>query len=303
MSKKIWIDCNGRADECAAILTALSLQKLQVIGLSAVSALEFQKETKSLLRNMISFAGYRDIPCVIGSSEPIASSAAGFQPPFNIQTIQISEDNDDFRKDVTDEIWKAAQENDGLTLVTLGPLTNVARLLLAHPDVTKHIKEIVVAGGMYQRGFSPAHSEYNIWSDPYAAKLVLNNDSLLVSMMTLEAAQSANKVYHRLQVPTVIKELLRTDCTGQENAVLLRGISIIMYLLAPDTFECIKCHVDVELKSRYSMGQVVCDLAKNSHKDTDVLVAVQAHLPQYEKTMNKAFADISENFKKHSYRT
>ena len=60
-----------------------------------------------------------------------------------------------------------------MTIVPIGPLTNIALLLAAHPAVRSKIERIVVMGGGSRGGNVTAAAEFNIWSDPEAARRVL----------------------------------------------------------------------------------------------------------------------------------
>lgn len=73
-------------------------------------------------------------------------------------------------------IVETARANPGLTLLTLGPLTNVALALQLAPDLPRYLDRMVVMGGTVrgQGNVTPA-AEYNVWADPEAAHIVLNS--------------------------------------------------------------------------------------------------------------------------------
>lgn len=74
-----------------------------------------------------------------------------------------------------------------VTLLVTGPCTNIALLLKIFPDVTSYIQEVVIMGGALQKGNVTPHAEYNIWSDPEAADVLLRHKDLSLTMVGLEA--------------------------------------------------------------------------------------------------------------------
>ena len=83
---------------------------------------------------------------------------------------------------------RLANETDGLTLIAIGPLTNVARLIKDHPDAAKKLKRIVIMGGSVNVGYEgkpKAEPEWNIESDIPAAKAVFKS-GLPISVVPLD---------------------------------------------------------------------------------------------------------------------
>ena len=67
-------------------------------------------------------------------------------------------------------------------LVPIGPLTNIAKLLAYDPDITQHVKKLVIMGGAVDApGNVTPHAEANIWNDPHAADSVLRRIGKLIS--------------------------------------------------------------------------------------------------------------------------
>lgn len=79
------------------------------------------------------------------------------------------------------------QTQEKVTMLITGPCTNIALVLKIFPDVTQFIREVVVMGGALDKGNVTAHAEYNIWSDPEAADVLLRQKGLDIKMVGLEA--------------------------------------------------------------------------------------------------------------------
>jgi purine nucleosidase len=74
-----------------------------------------------------------------------------------------------------DLIRCAARESDGLTIVAIGPLTNVAAALLADPELAERLERVVVMGGAFEvPGNVTPTAEFNFFMDPEAAQIVLD---------------------------------------------------------------------------------------------------------------------------------
>lgn len=303
MEKQIWIDCGAGADDCLAVLAALSAPELHVVGLSAVTAQNAREDALKSLRGMAAMTGHGDIPCLVGSTEPIIQKSIEFQPPFAASEFESVAAKDE-TTDITDAIWESAQKHPGLTIVALGPLTNIARMILAHPDVAESLKEIVIAGGTSGRGNVTPRAEYHIWADPDAAHLVMDS-GIPVTLMTLETSQvsvSTVEEIRALSNLSVIREAL--DVCMEKNrkiqgqSVPLQGLAAVINLLEPESFKHHKCRVDIELKSSICRGQTVCDLTGVSGKCANALVAVESDASRYAQTLAGIFKLMNEKLEK-----
>ncbi len=73
-----------------------------------------------------------------------------------------------------------------VTLVPIGPLTNIALLLAAHPDVKPRIARIVAMGGAFSGGNTTEAAEFNIHCDPEAARRVLVEEDVPITLVPLD---------------------------------------------------------------------------------------------------------------------
>ena len=97
------------------------------------------------------------------------------------------------------DVVAAAEEP--VTLIPIGPLTNVATVLDRHPDVTRNLREIVVMGGSTGRGNHAPYAEFNIYVDPEAAARVFES-GVPLTMVGL------NLTHQALATPAVVERLL-----------------------------------------------------------------------------------------------
>ncbi len=158
---------------------------------------------------------------------------------------------------------------DPVTLVAVGPLTNVARYLAAHG--TDGIARIVIMGGAVAEGnYTPA-AEFNIWCDPEAAAAVFAS-GLDVTMIGLDVTHQAllgRDVEERLRASGHIGSFVADlnvyftryhhETYGWDGAPIHDAVAIA-YLIRPDLVETRHRNVAVELESDLCRGRTVVDL-------------------------------------------
>lgn len=180
MKKRIWLDCDPGVDDVLAILLADSKEELELIAISAVSGNVSLEHTEKNARRTVAFLG-RDIPVYRGASRPLIREAVyasrthgedglgGYEHHFDGLKLPASISEDVFRRMA--EAMLA--EKEPFTLVAIGPLTNVALLFLAHPEVKEKIDKISIMGGALTTGNTTPRAEFNFYVDPEAVAVVL----------------------------------------------------------------------------------------------------------------------------------
>jgi inosine-uridine nucleoside N-ribohydrolase len=173
-----------------------------------------------------------------------------------------------------------------VTLIATGPLTNVAVLLLAHPEVTTHIREIVVMGGSTDRGNSSPYAEFNIWADPEAADIVLNC-GLPFTMCGL------NVTHQALATPDVLDRIAALSTPLARICVDLLSFFAASYrhvfgfdapplhdpvavarVVDPAVVTTVEANVAVELASPLTRGATVTDLHHVTGREPNAQVAI-----------------------------
>ena len=177
---QVIIDTDPGVDDAIAILMALSCPQFEVIGLTTTAGnVPLARATRNVLA-LLEHVGRSDIPVFRGAARPVRGrfayarhvhSAAGLTrrlpepttPPSDTSAVRF----------LADTITAAT---DPVTLIALGPLTNLARLLRRHPAALRTAGRIVVMGGAVETpGNATPHSEFNFFSDPTAARQVIES--------------------------------------------------------------------------------------------------------------------------------
>jgi non-specific riboncleoside hydrolase len=273
MNKRpIIIDTDPGIDDALAIAIALYSDELDVKLITTVAGnVGIDKTTYNALR-LLKFFDKENIPVAVGADMPLirpyedASSVHGksgmegydFEEPTGtpIQENAVSA----MRKVILDS-------KEPITIVAIGPLTNIALLMKVYPEVKQNIKEVVMMGGSASRGNMGVMSEYNVGVDPEAA-YILFHSGLDITMVGLDVGIKA------LVLPEDSEEIKTMNKTGEMAYSLFKkyrggsfntGLKMydstaIAYLLAPEIYEIVETYIDVELAGSMTSGCTLVDL-------------------------------------------
>lgn len=158
-----------------------------------------------------------------------------------------------------------SESDEPVTIVAIGPLTNVARLLQERPDLQQKIARIVIMGGAIGRGNMAPYTEFNIGTDPEAASVVLSSDVPVV-MVPLEVANSAILTRAEIDqlaainpVGAAVRDLMGSPEPSHPEAqtMPMYDPTTVAYVCCPSMFEQADRHVQVELQGTYTRGATV----------------------------------------------
>ena len=174
----------GVDDACALLLAALHPD----VELRAVTCVSGNASVDDVVRNtlkVLDVAGRPDVPIARGAARPLLEPAGDARHVHGDDGMAdlgwpSSDRHSDGRHAVEllrDLLSQAASGGpaDRITLVPLGPLTNIALLLRTYPEVAAGLREIVFMGGAAQVGNATASAEFNVWHDPEAAAILLES--------------------------------------------------------------------------------------------------------------------------------
>jgi inosine-uridine nucleoside N-ribohydrolase len=176
--KKMIIDTDCGIDDAIAILIALR-SGCDVLGITTVSGnVHVNQVTENVLR-LLHFADRDDIEVFKGATVPLVEPNI-FSAPIHGKNGLGDVELPEALRGASEipapyAIYKLARENPGLTLVTLGPLTNIAMAINLYPELKKNISKIVAMGGAIDRGNVTRFAEFNFYADPEAVEFVLRS--------------------------------------------------------------------------------------------------------------------------------
>ena len=203
---KVILDVDTGTDDAIAIMLALLSPELDVIGICSVNGnrgIEFT--TENTLR-VVEYLGAAQVPVHRGCVLPMVSTLSPGRR-INIPYTGPEDPEDNVHGDYVDlppatikpapgnaVSWliDTLMESEGdITLVPVGPLTNIAMALRAEPAIAEKIKQIVLMGGGCREANITPSAEFNFWIDPEAAQIVLTC-GVPITMVPLDATHKAN---------------------------------------------------------------------------------------------------------------
>jgi inosine-uridine nucleoside N-ribohydrolase len=177
--RKIIIDTDPGIDDAMAILFALHSPELEVVGLTTIFGNVYTETATMNALRLVELAGMAHVPVAHGASRPLhvpLTGVADFVHGANglgdiDHTLPASAPDG---RTAAQWIVDTVMANPGaITLVPVGPLTNLALALALEPRIVQHVAEVIVMGGAasVNGNVNPA-AEANIWNDPHAADRV-----------------------------------------------------------------------------------------------------------------------------------
>lgn len=295
--RKIILDCDPGHDDAIAILLAAGHPSIELVGITTVAGnAEVEKTTINALK-VCEIADILHVPVTKGAGQPLVRERetapdihgdSGMDGPLLPMPTKTAEDGH-----AVDYIIRTLLESDGdITLVPVGPLTNIAMAIRKEPRILPKIQEIVIMGGGMFGNKTPA-AEFNIYVDAEAAKVVFES-GVPITMMGLDLTHQAlatPDICDRIgavgnRVSGFIVELLQffagtyRDVFGFEGAPI-HDACCVAYCIDPSAFECKLLRVDIETKGEFSYGMTVVDLLGVTGRKPNVKVALKLNQEKF----------------------
>jgi purine nucleosidase len=279
VARRIIIDCDPGQDDAVALLLAFaSPDELDVLGITTVGGNVPLRLTHRNARMMCDLAGMQHVPVFAGCAEPLErplQTAEAIHGSTGINGIDVFEPETVLQEqDGVDFIVATllAAEQDSVTLVPTGPLTNIASAIRRAPEILSRVERIVVMGGAMREGGNRTPSaEFNILVDPHAADIVFGCGRPITSMgldVTHQVLSTRERVarIRALGNPVAVAtaDMLgffdRYDTAKYASAgAPLHDPCTIAWLLQPELFEGKDCNISIETESELTMGHTAVD--------------------------------------------
>lgn len=300
--KNIILDIDSAGDDILAVLYAVSREDINLLGVTTVlgASGSIEQATKVAL-NTIALTE-KTIPVYAGAGEPIGNVENEHGDPVNFDEElrwKFGDRLDAFNTAAEEPIKKAETQNavdymidmihkypQEITLVTTGPLTNVALALEKDGEIADLVKEIYVLGGCFHiYGNITPVVEYNIFADPEAAKRVFCSE-MKITLIPLDVCENNRyadgmmtrdhlsdlQYYGSGKVVDYITDKFPIYIDIWREYFQLGGFpmdDVITVAAAIDDSVCTysdKVFVDVELEGSLSRGQTVAFFGRQINK-------------------------------------
>lgn len=289
MKRKIIIDCDPGHDDAVAILLAANNPEIEILGLSISSGNQTVDKTAINAMNICEFIGL-DVPVSIGSKRPLIKEPmicpeihgeTGLDG-FTFPKIKRSFDQRTGSELIVDLI----STNDDVTIITTGPMTNLALALSYKPEIIPKIKEIIFMGGSIDHGNVSPAAEFNILVDPESSHIVLNS-GVPLKMIGLNVTRQVlidEEMIKRFRllnnkVSNMFCDLMQVFLNNQKktfgiDAAPLHDPLTVASFIDASIVQFQKMNVEIDLSHGSSYGRTNCDVFDYLNKEKNVDVAI-----------------------------
>lgn len=275
---KIIIDADPGVDDTFAILLAAKSKLIELLGITVVSG---NCGLENGIRNTFKILDMCDnnhIPVYKGSEKSLvdreinASYVHGKNGFGNLDYEPISRS---VSGDAVDYLINTVNANPKeITVVALGPLTNIATAIMRDNNFAKNIKSLVVMGGSKDEGNVTKYAEFNFYKDPHAAKIVFDSDIQDIKLFGLNVTHklslldkyedylknSSNKLANILYKITRIGAEFDRSC-GFAGLILNDPLTVA-YLINNDVVELENANINVVTDGE-QIGKSIIDLKED----------------------------------------
>ena len=289
--QRIILDCDPGHDDAIAMLLALASPELDVLGITTTYGnVGLERTTLNALK-LRELAG-ASVPVFAGADRPLVRdriSAENVHGSTGLNGPQLPDPVGNVENmHAVHFIIDAVMENPGeVTLVPVGPLTNLALALRLEPRLAGAMKQVVLMGGSVDVGNTTPAAEFNILCDPHAARVVFECGAPIV-MFGLNLTHQARATPERVQpfrtlgtrVGEVTADLLEffkehhLERYGWVGAPL-HDPCTVAYLIQPELFETRSMNVTVDTTEGPGFGRTICDLYRVTRGSLNAEVALQ----------------------------
>lgn len=302
---KILIDCDPGIDDAMALALAAGAPGLEIVAVTTVGGnADLAVTTRNALA-LREFLDLGDIPVAPGSPGallhpvvradhvhgPTGLGAAVLPDPVRAAA-------DGHAVDVIIDTLRAAPGE--VTLVAIGPLTNIALAVRKEPRVVEWARDLVIMGGSATRGNHNPAAEFNMLADPEAAAIVFRS-GWTVKMLGLDVTLTAvvtSAVLDRMRPLGRLAEFLIPAATSYgvvtaDGGPTIHDACAVAYALDPALVTMTPAVVDVETRGEHTRGMTVVDF-RPADRAPNALVGTHLDVGRFWDTMLDAYGRLAE---------
>ncbi len=302
--QKIILDCDPGHDDAVAIMLAAKSPKIELLGVTVTAGNQTLEKTQRNACRVLQWIDREDIPVYAGCDRPmvrekmVAADIHGESgldgPVFPPQHKEVEPEH------AVNYLIRTLMASDGeITMVTTGPMTNLAMALRMEPRIAEKIRRIVLMGGSYTNGNVTPAAEFNIIADAEAAHVCFTAGR----PMTMCGLDVTRKV---LCYPEIVARMAKLDTPASRLFVDLMGHFCrtqkavfgweggplhdpvtIAYLIDPTLLTLRPMNVRIDLRSTDSYGRTNCDAYDYLHQTATADVDTDIDAERFKHNMEK----------------
>lgn len=296
---RIILDVDTGTDDAIALMVAALAPQIKLIGATTVSGnVAVDIATENTLRVLDHISA--DVPVFGGMGAPLVRPARSRETPSTIHGDYLdlpSATSAPQAPHAVDWLIETYLASDGdITLVPVGPLTNIAMAIRKEPRILHKIPQLVIMGGGDRVGNVTPSAEFNFWADPEAARIVIGCGRpirLIPLDATHRALVSLDDCRRLRELGTPAGEAAATFITRRINgysryqpmaipdAAPVHDALALCAIIDPQVVRTERVHVDVETRGELTDGRSVCDLQRRGSGEPNVELALDADADRF----------------------
>lgn len=288
--KRIIIDCDPGIDDSLALILALKSPELDVIGITIcagnvpveIGGVNAYRVLKLLKRE--------DIPIYVGDNNPIKRDLVTAQDTHGDDGVgdvlpEIIIPKDAIKLGAVDYLVKTLKENGDVSIIALGPMTNLAKAVEREKEILKRAERIVSMGGAFRtNGNCSQVAEFNYWVDPESVNIVFENVDKPIELIPLDVTRkivlTPNYREYLKQMKNEIADFIY-NITGfyvdfhwmQERTLgcVINDPLAVAYFIEPSLCSGVLTHLECVENGR-AIGQTLIDIGGFYRKTPNVFI-------------------------------
>jgi inosine-uridine nucleoside N-ribohydrolase len=309
------LDVDTGTDDAVAIMFAALHPELELVAVTTVNGnVPVEHVTDNTLR-VLDFIGRPEIPVYEGLARPLVRldfpTAKTYRrdSPEDMHGTELPIPPPTSVKQETGAVEFLVETlgagKADLTLVAVGPLSNLGAALAIEPRIAENVRELVIMGGGHELGNETASAEFNIWADPEAADMVFAAGFANLTLVPLDATHKALvtkadcEAFEALGTPAGtaaarfigrrVDAYARGGRVAAQDAAPVHDALCTAYLVAPDVVTARDLHVRVETRGERTLGRTVMD-TRTHGEAPNCRVAFDADARKFVRLLTEVFA-------------
>ena len=314
---KLIIDCDTGTDDAVALMLAALHPEIDLIGVTTVFGNAPLTATTANSISVLDLIGRSSIPVHAGMPRPLVRKTMPSERFFKTDTtadphgtyldIPRSSRQATSNRAVDWLIETYRNATEPITLMPIGPLTNIAAAVAQEPKFAEWVPRLIIMGGGHEVPNMTPSAEFNVWADPEAAASVFEAGFKDVLMVPLDAthralvtaeqcaalgalgtpAGKATETFVTRRINSY-EEMQKMDIP---NSAPVHDALCVAALVEPDIITTRRHHVAVETTGTLTLGRTVVDTHFRGGKEPNAAVAFDANAQRFVDLMMEIFAN------------
>lgn len=290
MARKVILDVDPGIDDAVAMCLALFDPRLEVVAVTATAGSVSAEQATRNVQAIVEQLDPPRLPRLGVAREPDNGLPGDLQHLYGADGLgnayfEVAELHHRHASDkvICDEVRAAP---DAVTIIALGPLTNIARALSRDPELASMVGQLHIMGGALATGDVTPAAQFNIYCDPESARTVIRSPTTK-TLIPLDITQQLVMTYDQLdelpdattRIGRLLRKILPHAFRTHRMALGLEGIHLhdavaMVAALHPELFEMKPMSGDVETAGHLTTGATVFDRRSTPQWRSNMEVAV-----------------------------